>query len=791
MSEPEQPDLRAGAGGARADRRAARARAGAARRGDRALGARRGALRVLPRRSSTPRRARSRSSPAASSSRDRRARANAPPRARPADPDPPQSLSRHLGLVRRRHNAQHREREPSRARKSRPTPIPTDASIACSPKPYATPVLYADAVAGERRRDRDLHEPDVARPEREDGHDVHQQQDDAGGRQRRVDVERAHRGVDGEELARPADDLEEDRGPRRAGERITPSPARPIASSRRSGPSPSIGIAGEPARRDEREDEEADAEADHEDQGRARRGRDARRGDDVEDEQEHRDDVEDAVREHRPDERRPRSLAPGHLPRENGDPRELADAPRQHGVREQADRERREDERYAGARRLHRRVDHRRPGERARDDREEVQPIATTTHSQRTSLNAVPIAVRVSRRHQNRPASAARTTSPRKTAQDPADGTRKSWSGSTHPRHYRRRPVRLRSPHDREIVRLALPALGALAAEPLYVLVDTAIVGHLGRPQIAALGLAGIVSPGRSRSSTSSPTGRRPSSHARRARAGRTTAARLAAQALWVSLGIGVALLVVLEVARGAAAPGTRRARAVRRVRAHVLPDRGARTSGRAHRPRGPGLPARRLEPAPSARDRRRRERRERRARGALRLRLPLGHRRLGGRDGDRAGRHGRGVRRRAAAAARALEAAERARDAADGADRAPDLRPHGGALRLVPRRGVGARADGRRRDRRAPDRVPALPLPRARARRGRDRRAGDRRPDARRRRRRRRVRRRGADDRLVDRARRRLRGRALRRSSHACRARSPATPRCSSRRRCSGRSSR
>jgi hypothetical protein len=52
---------------------------------------------------------------------------------------------------------------------------------------------------------------------------------------------------------------------------------------------------------------------------------------------------------------------------------------------------------------------------------------------------------------------------------------------------------RLRSPYDREILRLALPALGALAAEPLYVLVDTAIVGRLGRPQLAALGLAGTV----------------------------------------------------------------------------------------------------------------------------------------------------------------------------------------------------------------------------------------------------------------------------------------------------------
>ena len=47
-----------------------------------------------------------------------------------------------------------------------------------------------------------------------------------------------------------------------------------------------------------------------------------------------------------------------------------------------------------------------------------------------------------------------------------------------------------RSPHDREILALAVPALGALAAEPLYVLVDTAIVGHLGTPQLAALAIA-------------------------------------------------------------------------------------------------------------------------------------------------------------------------------------------------------------------------------------------------------------------------------------------------------------
>jgi Na+-driven multidrug efflux pump len=50
--------------------------------------------------------------------------------------------------------------------------------------------------------------------------------------------------------------------------------------------------------------------------------------------------------------------------------------------------------------------------------------------------------------------------------------------------------MRLRSAHDREIVRLALPALGALAAEPLYLLADTAMVGHLGTEQLAALAIA-------------------------------------------------------------------------------------------------------------------------------------------------------------------------------------------------------------------------------------------------------------------------------------------------------------
>lgn len=48
-------------------------------------------------------------------------------------------------------------------------------------------------------------------------------------------------------------------------------------------------------------------------------------------------------------------------------------------------------------------------------------------------------------------------------------------------------------PSDREVLLLALPALGALIAEPLYVLGDTAIVGHLGTVQLAGLALGGLL----------------------------------------------------------------------------------------------------------------------------------------------------------------------------------------------------------------------------------------------------------------------------------------------------------
>ncbi|MGB0099576.1 MAG: MATE family efflux transporter [Nocardioides sp.] len=51
----------------------------------------------------------------------------------------------------------------------------------------------------------------------------------------------------------------------------------------------------------------------------------------------------------------------------------------------------------------------------------------------------------------------------------------------------------MRDSRDREILRLAFPAFLALVAEPLFLLADAAIVGHLGTAPLAGLGLAAAV----------------------------------------------------------------------------------------------------------------------------------------------------------------------------------------------------------------------------------------------------------------------------------------------------------
>jgi len=108
--------------------------------------------------------------------------------------------------------------------------------------------------------------------------------------------------------------------------------------------------------------------------------------------------------------------------------------------------------------------------------------------------------------------------------------------------------LRLRSPYDREIVWLALPALGALAAEPLYLLVDTAIVGHLGRPQLAALGIASVIL-GSSFVVFNFLQYGTTAQVARAGGAGQSeTARRLGAQALWLSLAFGLAVSALIAL---------------------------------------------------------------------------------------------------------------------------------------------------------------------------------------------------------------------------------------------------
>jgi putative MATE family efflux protein len=114
-----------------------------------------------------------------------------------------------------------------------------------------------------------------------------------------------------------------------------------------------------------------------------------------------------------------------------------------------------------------------------------------------------------------------------------------------------RRRGRVR-PVDREIFALALPALGALAAEPLYLLADTAIVGHLGTERLAALALASTVLDGLATFCNFLTYG--VTAQVARLHGARETdrAGAVAAQALWIAVAVGV---VAAAIAVGFASP--------------------------------------------------------------------------------------------------------------------------------------------------------------------------------------------------------------------------------------------
>lgn len=107
---------------------------------------------------------------------------------------------------------------------------------------------------------------------------------------------------------------------------------------------------------------------------------------------------------------------------------------------------------------------------------------------------------------------------------------------------------RLRSPHDRAIARLAVPAFGTLVAEPLYVLADTAVVGRLGTTELAGLAVASTVLLTAHSLLIFLAYGTT-ATVARLVGAGRDgEAAEVGVAALWLAAGIGVGLALVMAL---------------------------------------------------------------------------------------------------------------------------------------------------------------------------------------------------------------------------------------------------
>nr|MBA3905978.1 MATE family efflux transporter [Pseudonocardiales bacterium] len=100
----------------------------------------------------------------------------------------------------------------------------------------------------------------------------------------------------------------------------------------------------------------------------------------------------------------------------------------------------------------------------------------------------------------------------------------------------------------REILRLAAPALPVLAAEPLYLLVDTAVVGRLGAVPLAGLAVAAVLFA----QVTSQLNFLSYGTTARTARlygsGQRPAAVAEGVQATWLALGVGTFVLVVGEL---------------------------------------------------------------------------------------------------------------------------------------------------------------------------------------------------------------------------------------------------
>jgi putative MATE family efflux protein len=101
----------------------------------------------------------------------------------------------------------------------------------------------------------------------------------------------------------------------------------------------------------------------------------------------------------------------------------------------------------------------------------------------------------------------------------------------------------------RQIARLALPALGVLAAEPLYLLFDTAVVGRLGALSLAGLAIGGLILGMVGSQLTFLSYGTTARSARYFGADDRVSAVMEGVQATWLALGLGVLIVVVVEAA--------------------------------------------------------------------------------------------------------------------------------------------------------------------------------------------------------------------------------------------------
>ncbi len=112
--------------------------------------------------------------------------------------------------------------------------------------------------------------------------------------------------------------------------------------------------------------------------------------------------------------------------------------------------------------------------------------------------------------------------------------------------------MRLLRDVDRQIFRVAVPAFFALITEPLMLLADTSIIGHLGTPELGGLAAASVVLGTAVGLCIFLAYGSTATVSRHHGAGDERTALSLAVSSLWLAAGLGVVLAVVTAIASGA-----------------------------------------------------------------------------------------------------------------------------------------------------------------------------------------------------------------------------------------------